>query len=632
LEDRTLPSVLTVTNNNDDGVGSLRATIKAAQDGDTIRFDSSLTLKTITLTTGEISFDKGLDIEGLGTTNLAISGNKASRIFNIGPDASPVTIAGLTIENGQAPVSDAEGGAIRDDGASLTLTSDTLTDNNATGAGGSSAFGGALEVLGELKAGMKVTITNCEFTSNAATGGTGSSSAGFAEGGAIYVNAGFSGGLTFTVTGTKFNANTATGADGASIANDGGAAAGGAIAFQALGSGTPTLQLTDDTFRDDRAVGGSAGTLVIGDAPANGGKGGLALGGAVWIDAYGSGMPKFTLSTDTFANCRALGGSGGNGKGDPGGAGGDAAGGALSYTANFAASPTLTVNKGCTFTSNFAIGGNGGVGGNSPSTGANGGDGGNGNGGAVDADFGNSAGGTDNFTGDTFQINEAIGGNAGNGGVGLVVSGGAGGKGGIAFGGGLQVLISGVASGTQLSIADSPIIQNTAQGGNGGNGGNSLFHGGDGGIGVPGVGGGLDLNSVNRTVGASDTWMLNSLTVQFNVAKGGSGGGGGAAFGTTGTGGNGANSGAGIGGGIEDEFIGSLEIHQCTIAFNKALSGAGGTGGAAKHRGSDGAVRESRGGGIAIHSRAKACKSSDTNIVDNTADVGHDVLGTLGTC
>src|SRR5262249_19777067 len=42
LEDRTVPSVLTVLNNADSGDGSLRAMMVVAQSGDTIVFDPSL--------------------------------------------------------------------------------------------------------------------------------------------------------------------------------------------------------------------------------------------------------------------------------------------------------------------------------------------------------------------------------------------------------------------------------------------------------------------------------------------------------------------------------------------------------------------------------------------------------------
>ena len=102
LEDRTVLSTLTVLNTLDSGAGSLRDTIKAARSGDTIVFASSLSGQTITLTSGELAISKSLDIEGPGAGLLAISGNNASRVFDISQNQKPVTvtIAGLTIENG----------------------------------------------------------------------------------------------------------------------------------------------------------------------------------------------------------------------------------------------------------------------------------------------------------------------------------------------------------------------------------------------------------------------------------------------------------------------------------------------------------------------------------------------------
>src|SRR5262249_30412302 len=104
LEDRTVPSTLTVTNNLDTGVagdGSLRGEIAAAQSGDTIVFDTSLQGQTITLTSGQLAITKDLDIEGPGADQLAVSGNHQSRVFAISGGVT-VTIAGLTIADGLA--------------------------------------------------------------------------------------------------------------------------------------------------------------------------------------------------------------------------------------------------------------------------------------------------------------------------------------------------------------------------------------------------------------------------------------------------------------------------------------------------------------------------------------------------
>jgi hypothetical protein len=101
FEDRTVPSVLTVMNTLDSGTGSLRDMIAAAKSNDSIVFDPSLNSQPITLTSGELAITKSLDIEGLGASQLTISGNDASRVFDISR-GSVVTIAGLTITHGRA--------------------------------------------------------------------------------------------------------------------------------------------------------------------------------------------------------------------------------------------------------------------------------------------------------------------------------------------------------------------------------------------------------------------------------------------------------------------------------------------------------------------------------------------------
>src|SRR5260370_25665663 len=101
LECRALPSTLTVLNNTDSGDGSLRVAIAAASSGDTITFDPSLAGQTITLTSGELAIDKSLDIKGLGADQLTISGNDASRVFDISGGLT-VTLAHLAIVHGRA--------------------------------------------------------------------------------------------------------------------------------------------------------------------------------------------------------------------------------------------------------------------------------------------------------------------------------------------------------------------------------------------------------------------------------------------------------------------------------------------------------------------------------------------------
>src|SRR6516225_4543869 len=80
LEDRWMPSTLTVTSIADKGVGSLRADIAAAQSGDSIVFAPNLDGQTITLKS-ELLLDKNLTITGPGAGQLTVSGNNSSRVF-----------------------------------------------------------------------------------------------------------------------------------------------------------------------------------------------------------------------------------------------------------------------------------------------------------------------------------------------------------------------------------------------------------------------------------------------------------------------------------------------------------------------------------------------------------------------
>src|SRR5262249_13173178 len=109
LEDRTLPSTLTVLNLNDGGPDSLRYEIAAAQSGDTIHFAGRPANGSIKLTSGELIINKSLDIEWQAAGALTVSGNNASRVFDIQGSVT-VTLSGLTIANGR--VVDDLGGSI----------------------------------------------------------------------------------------------------------------------------------------------------------------------------------------------------------------------------------------------------------------------------------------------------------------------------------------------------------------------------------------------------------------------------------------------------------------------------------------------------------------------------------------
>src|SRR5438067_2477905 len=80
LEDRTVPATFTVRNLLDDGPGSLRDAVVAANASpgpDAIDFAGGLS-GTITLTGGQLDVTDALTISGPGGRQIAVSGNDAS--------------------------------------------------------------------------------------------------------------------------------------------------------------------------------------------------------------------------------------------------------------------------------------------------------------------------------------------------------------------------------------------------------------------------------------------------------------------------------------------------------------------------------------------------------------------------
>jgi predicted outer membrane repeat protein len=154
LEDRWLPSTLTVSNNLDSGTGSLRAEIAAAKNNDTIVFAPSLKGQTVTLTGGELLISKNLAINGPGASQLTISGNNASRVFDVEKTANSVTLSGLTISNGSVGYYSNNGGGI-DNYGGLTVSDCTVSGNTAD-------LGGGIY----CESGSTLTVTNCTLSGN----------------------------------------------------------------------------------------------------------------------------------------------------------------------------------------------------------------------------------------------------------------------------------------------------------------------------------------------------------------------------------------------------------------------------------------------------------------------------------
>jgi phospholipase/lecithinase/hemolysin len=280
--DLGLPNVLTVSNLNDSGVGSLRYELAQAQDGATIVFARHLH-GTITLTSGELQVGAGVTIQGPGKDALAISGNHATRVFEIlaGADA---TVSDLTVSDGVANPAGAGaplafgGGILVDPGATLALTNANVVGNVANAAAGiAGPFPFVVGNGGGIYNSGTLTLTDDLIRGN--TANTGSALVGPAHvignGGGIY-NAG-----TLTMTGGAVEDNTAnTGASSAAAAGEGGGI---------YSSGT--LQLADVSVSGNTANAGPATGALIASA--------FGTGGGLFVDGGTATVVDSVFADDT---------------------------------------------------------------------------------------------------------------------------------------------------------------------------------------------------------------------------------------------------------------------------------------------------------------------------------------------
>src|SRR5262249_26670146 len=124
---------------------------------------------------------KALDIEGLGADQLPVSGNDASRVFQVSATGADVTLAGLAITFGRAD----QGGGVLTSGANLTIAGCRLFGNQATSSTpGGSGLGGGLYIASGI-----VAIRDSAVSTNQATGG-GGHPGGLGAGGGVYVASG----------------------------------------------------------------------------------------------------------------------------------------------------------------------------------------------------------------------------------------------------------------------------------------------------------------------------------------------------------------------------------------------------------------------------------------------------------
>jgi len=138
-------AVITVTNTNNSGAGSLRtAIVSLAVNGDTIRFDPNLISNgSDTIIATEIRFSKSLYIIGLYNTTdtLYISGNNNSRIFGI-TNTTNVTLDSLVLINGNGvgTTLTGHGGAVLYRGSDTLFIKNSIIRGNVAGSKGGGIY------------------------------------------------------------------------------------------------------------------------------------------------------------------------------------------------------------------------------------------------------------------------------------------------------------------------------------------------------------------------------------------------------------------------------------------------------------------------------------------------------------
>ncbi|WGK90749.1 Ig-like domain-containing protein [Pseudomonas migulae] len=330
----------TATNNANTGVGSLRAAIASAQNGDTVTFSTGMTVQL----TSELLINKNIIVDGDlnndGVADVILDGQYRTRVIEIAAGKT-VTLDGLVITrglvsgtggNGGYGATGAMAGGIFNAGI-LTLNNVTVTSNAASGGGGgggvTGAFyggggggGGGLGGQGGGHGGSAGPGTGT-LGGQAGSGGVGGYGGGYDAthmGGRGGTSTGGAGGVGVSYYSNGGNGATATngtisiggGGGGAGWDKVGGAGGNAAGGIYNASSGVITIIGTSNITNNIGAGGGGGGGGGQGSNASNGGIGGRGVG-AIWN--------KGTLLI-TAANFAAL---SGNAAGS--GAGGSAQGG-----------------------------------------------------------------------------------------------------------------------------------------------------------------------------------------------------------------------------------------------------------------------------------------------------------------
>ena len=302
----------TATNNLNSGVGSLRAALASAQNGDIVTFSSGMTVQL----TSELLINKSITVDGDlnndGVADVTLDGQYKTRVVEV-TSGNTVTLDGLVITkglvagnggNGGSAAAGAMGGGIFNAGT-LTLNNVTVTANAASGGGGGGGVtGGYVGGGGGGGAGIGGQTGGHGGTSGPGTGtyagGAGGANAGGYGGGYSPTDMGGRGG---TSTGGVGGNGGSAGA-GYSHGGNGGSASNGTLSIGGGGGGSGwdkvggvganaaggiynaasgTLKVIGNSVISNNiaAGGGGGGGGGVGSNGADGGAGGRGVG-AIW--------------------------------------------------------------------------------------------------------------------------------------------------------------------------------------------------------------------------------------------------------------------------------------------------------------------------------------------------------------
>lgn len=288
-----IPLVFEVTNDADNGPGSLRQAIldaNAAGSNDLITFNAAFfsTPRTILLTTPLDPITDRVTIAGPGVNFVTVDGNNQFQIFNIDlvNAGGIVNISNMKLTKGFTSL---DGGAILNSDAQLTLNNMFITGNSVGGRGGAIAL---------VQSVASLTVIDSVLSSNTAAGDDTNTVAG---GGAVFVDLQ----SDVLIIRSRISNNVASGPTIGS---------GGALFFDEGG----TLQIVDSTLSGNTAAG-ATGTYGGGAIYMEGftaatilnstlsGNSAAADGGAILLQGF-SGSLKVFNSTIAFNTAGGAGG------------------------------------------------------------------------------------------------------------------------------------------------------------------------------------------------------------------------------------------------------------------------------------------------------------------------------------